>query len=155
MYLWGSPLLNASISSGRDCFSDSVNSFWLGAISPRLVTTSALQLFHRVASVGKEPDTRAKNARTRDYRPQTPPRTGYGLAGAPLQLFEKDSMPWSRKLGKGMEHRQDFHLVVISHLDQDFKVRASATLSDSCLCRCFLIRSLPTSHTSLDISPAF
>jgi hypothetical protein len=36
------------------------------SMSPRLVATSALELFHRVASAGKAPDANAKNARTRD-----------------------------------------------------------------------------------------
>jgi hypothetical protein len=85
-----------------------------------------------------------------------PPRAGYGLAGAPLELSEKDSMTCTRKLAQGIEHRQDFHLFFISHLDQDFKVRACACLSVFLLCLCFLIRSLLTSRTSaLNISPAF
>jgi hypothetical protein len=87
---------------------------------------------------------------------QKPPRTDYGLAGAPLELSEKDSMACTRKLAQGMEHRQDSHLVFISHLDHVFKVRACACLSVFCLCLCLLIRSLLTSRTSvLDISPAF
>jgi hypothetical protein len=45
-----------------------------------------------------------------------------------------------------------FHLVFISHLDQDFKVRACACLSVVSL----LLDSLLTSRTSaLDISPGF
>jgi hypothetical protein len=49
-------------------------------------------------------------------------------------------MACTRKLAQGIEHRQDFHLVFISHLDQDFKVRACACPSVFCLCLCFLIR---------------
>jgi hypothetical protein len=62
------------------------------------------------------------------------------LPGAPLELSEKDSMARTRKLAQGMEHRQDFHLVFISHLDQDFKVRSCACLSVFCLCLCLLMR---------------
>ena len=70
---------------------------------------------------------------------QKPPRTGYGLAGAPLELSEKDSMACTRKLAQGIERRQDSHLAFISHLDQDFKERECACLSVFRLCLCFLI----------------
>jgi hypothetical protein len=58
-------------------------------------------------------------------------------------------MACTRKLAQGIEHRQDFHLIFISHLDQDFKVRACACLSVSCLVS-LLLDSLPAhkSHVS-------
>ncbi len=59
---------------------------------------------------------------------------GYGLAGAPLELSEKDSMACTRKLAQGIEHRQDFHLVFISHRDQDSKYACvPVCLSSTCV----------------------
>jgi hypothetical protein len=51
-----------------------------------------------------------------------------------LKLTKKDSMACTRKLAQGIERRQDFHLVFMSHRDQDSKcVCVPVCLSPACV----------------------